>query len=383
MTFFEPNVRWKLRDVTRDTVIYSTLGFNKKPNSIIKDGIQWLINGIPWYVYGVTPEVNSLVYTPTSDLNLTGVDAGLQAFGGGLDIGPNFSGSSLLPSQCLKIMKVIFSSDPSKQQKCYCYLRGGSPNYKYNGYGTFPGKVYDITNPHAPPKQVNVAIAEQNGSSAQDLKWDPTTNYADREYLAILSSAYDGNTPDVSGANHIDYTSVTFNSGSLDIVFELWATLTDGSQPLYRDGDVMVFNANIPPVLTPLPSADKYTINTQPYINLTNVTSAANAETDKINVFPNPYFGMNIRETSRLNKFVTFNHLPASATIRIFTLSGVLVKTITKNDPTQFTTWNLLNDHNLPVASGIYIVYIDMPSLGKSKILKLALIQEEQILPNY
>jgi FAD synthase len=76
--------------------------------------------------------------------------------------------------------------------------------------------------------------------------------------------------------------------------------------------------------------------------------------------------------------------LPDNAIIRIFDLSGVLVKTInhTSNNG-QFDTWNLANDNNYPVASGVYIVYIDMPDLGTTKILKLAIIQEQQMLKVY
>lgn len=39
----------------------------------------------------------------------------------------------------------------------------------------------------------------------------------------------------------------------------------------------------------------------------------AKADVEKINVFPNPYYGMNSREWNRLNKFVKFNHLPGNA----------------------------------------------------------------------
>ena len=110
----------------------------------------------------------------------------------------------------------------------------------------------------------------------------------------------------------------------------------------------------------------------------------AKADVEKINVFPNPYYGFHARETAPNNKYVTFSHLPANAIIRIFDISGVLVKTIKHVSTSgQFDSWNLQNDNNLPVASGIYIVYIDMPDLGKTKILKLAIIQEQQILKVY
>jgi CTP:molybdopterin cytidylyltransferase MocA len=37
----------------------------------------------------------------------------------------------------------------------------------------------------------------------------------------------------------------------------------------------------------------------------------------------------------------------------------------------------------LPVASGIFVAHIDMPDVGKSKILKLAVIAEQQFLENF
>jgi hypothetical protein len=116
----------------------------------------------------------------------------------------------------------------------------------------------------------------------------------------------------------------------------------------------------------------------------TYALATAQADANKINVFPNPYYGVNPNETNRLSKYVRFTHLPASATIRIFTLAGVLVRTLPTTDgTTTFTDWNLRNENSLPVASGIYIAFIDMPSIGKTKTLKIAIVQEEQILPTY
>jgi hypothetical protein len=72
--------------------------------------------------------------------------------------------------------------------------------------------------------------------------------------------------------------------------------------------------------------------------------------------------------------------LPAKAVIRVYTIAGILVRTIVKDDPTQFVRWDLNNSYSLPVSSGMYIVHVDMPEIGKTKILKLAIIQPSQIL---
>ncbi|MCX6152021.1 MAG: T9SS type A sorting domain-containing protein [Ignavibacteriales bacterium] len=113
--------------------------------------------------------------------------------------------------------------------------------------------------------------------------------------------------------------------------------------------------------------------------------SVTKAKTDinKINVFPNPYYGVNSEELNKYNRFVTFTHLPDKATIRLFNLAGILVKIINKDNNSTYQRWDLANDNGLPVASGLYIAYIDMPELGKTKILKVAIIQEQQILDRF
>jgi hypothetical protein len=127
-------------------------------------------------------------------------------------------------------------------------------------------------------------------------------------------------------------------------------------------------------------SADEFTFTAPaPASNL----ELAKQDIEKINVFPNPYYGANSEELNKYNRFVTFSHLPAKATIKIFNLAGVLVKEIEKNSTTQFERWDLANNTGLPVASGLYIAYIDMPEIGKTKILKVAIIQEQQILDRF
>ena len=114
---------------------------------------------------------------------------------------------------------------------------------------------------------------------------------------------------------------------------------------------------------------------------VTESPDLAKSDVENINVFPNPYLGLNRAELDRFSRFVTFNHLPTRATIRIFNLAGVMVRTIEKDDAgTQFAQWDLNNDSSLPVASGIYIALIDMPDVGAQKTLKLIIIQEQQVL---
>lgn len=60
-----------------------------------------------------------------------------------------------------------------------------------------------------------------------------------------------------------------------------------------------------------------------------------------------------------------------------------ILRTINKDDIDQFLRWDLANTAGLPVASGLYLAYIDLPDLGETKILKIAVIQEQQILDRF
>jgi hypothetical protein len=119
--------------------------------------------------------------------------------------------------------------------------------------------------------------------------------------------------------------------------------------------------------------------------------SAAQTEVNKINVFPNPYYGVNTQMASRQAPFVKFNHLPAYAKIRIFNLAGHIVRTLDKvhdaSAPSQFLTWDLQNENGLPVSSGIYLAYLELKDVNGNdlgtKTLKLMIIQEQQYLDNF
>jgi len=130
----------------------------------------------------------------------------------------------------------------------------------------------------------------------------------------------------------------------------------------------------------PNTSLDRFTFST---VGLEKSSSAQLANSDiaeLANVFPNPYYGINAFEGNRFERYVTFSHLPEKAIIRVFNLAGTLVRVIEKDDPAQFTTWNLKNEDGLPVASGLYIAHLEFPGLSVTKNLKLFIAQEQQFL---
>jgi hypothetical protein len=103
--------------------------------------------------------------------------------------------------------------------------------------------------------------------------------------------------------------------------------------------------------------------------------SALAVSRDQIGIVPNPYKGASAYETSNLSDVARFVNLPETATIRIFTLAGTLIRTIEKSGPARTLDWNLQTDAGLPIASGMYLIHIEMPD-GEEKVIKFGVVKK-------
>lgn len=103
---------------------------------------------------------------------------------------------------------------------------------------------------------------------------------------------------------------------------------------------------------------------------------------DSIFVAPDPYIIANPlepRNTSlpgRGERRIDFRNLPQVCTIKIFTMSGRLVKTLThnSNEFDSIESWDLKSEDGLDVSFGVYIYHVDAPGIGE-KIGRFALIK--------
>lgn len=152
----------------------------------------------------------------------------------------------------------------------------------------------------------------------------------------------------------------------------------------YQPGDILT----IPMVTYPYTSADKFTFKTIFKGQLSE--DQQRALFDRVNVFPNPLFGFNpatsYANTAPDEPFVTFSNLPDEVTIKIFTLSGILVRTLNTSDKSSpsstFLRWNLKNEEGLRVASGLYLAIVSSPKFGE-KILKFSIILPQKQIERY
>ena len=199
--------------------------------------------------------------------------------------------------------------------------------------------------------------------------------------------------PDLRKAFNIPEGTVGISDRDRAIAASPWRNTlyVVGFQPLtasskYTDGDVLT----VPIMTYPYTAADQFTFSTNVKGTLTDDQQKDIFE--KVTVFPNPLFAYNPATSYTVGSypddpFVTFSNLPTEVTIRIYTLSGTLVRELSQKDKADgltapFLRWNLKNESGLRVASGMYIARVISPKYGE-KILKFGIVMPQKQIRNY
>ena len=389
---------WSLKDATLDSILIM------RETNQTGDINYKVIDGLMVKVLGPPPGMKDYGVVGTRRFTWSGGEGyALEGYNGSMGNAADFWGIGVGYAQLRNVQLKLVAADTANggtwtagdpnSSAAYRFIRGAesaaanpafapfiintAASYAFQDYraDAVPFSAWDMET--TPPTRLAIAILENNvAAGLVDGKWWPplvgVNNYAStgaREWFFILSTPYG------AGANGTDNPAYHTNLASDDALPLMWVSLVDRRAAVpWAAGDEWIIYANH--INTP---ADTFTFVAP---KVTASDDVAKVDVEKVNVFPNPYFGFNLAETSKYERYVTFSHLPKNATIRIFTLSGVLVRTLIKptDETQQFLRWNLNNESGLPVAAGMFIAYIDMPDLGKTKILKFAVIPESQIL---
>ena len=216
-----------------------------------------------------------------------------------------------------------------------------------------PFEVWDMEHPSGEPRQIDILIYDrlQAYDGSADSVW--AFNPYNRMYTHFILEDHAASD-----------AAATFSQDSLTWNVVWWTTD-------WVNGDIVKFKYANPIQL----GSDEFTWST------TKRSTASSNDLTSVSVYPNPYYGFHELETSRSDKYVSFNNLPPQATLSIYTLGGTFVRKIEKDDTGQFVQWDLTNQYDYPVASGLYIIHIKSGS--EEKIMKLALVQETQVLKYY
>lgn len=285
--------------------------------------------------------------------------------------------------------------------------RGGPVGQFSVGFIDVPFQVWVKDSVFGEERQLAVGFIEKSSNlidGKPDGLWYPGTDVRrSLEGIIVFDAPYD------PAGNQIVYTGGVFGSDSAwadlgGYQFPPNATLVSdedkriAASPLFNAMYVIGFDAltpastftsgdifRIPVVSYPHTDEDRYTFSTRKGGDLT--FEEKKELFDKVNVFPNPFFANNTRFIyenlkSAEESFVTFTNLPETVTIKIYTVSGAQVRTLTESDKmdglaSPFLRWDLKNMSGSRVASGMYLAIVTAPGYGE-KLLKLGVIQQAE-----
>ena len=83
----------------------------------------------------------------------------------------------------------------------------------------------------------------------------------------------------------------------------------------------------------------------------------------QVHTVPDPYRGTSAYDLAPTEKQVMFVNLPYRATLRIYSLSGILVRVLEHDDPSGGgrLAYDLRNRNNQFIASGVYFFHVITP----------------------
>lgn len=288
--------------------------------------------------------------------------------------------------------------------------KDGNPDNSGTGMGWFPGYAINVET----GERLNIAFGENSwlvGENGRDMIWNPTGNFNNDFFEPLFGGmhyvyifGHNGNGADFCPAyDQGEYirTKLMLNGGEpldadkrnlyrdamwvycpllssptsklLDCDVKIRVRVAKPYERFYA-GNAYTVNNSIDPAAPGSANPQNnnmplYSFNTNDLMTIKNSADVAKGALDLIKVVPNPYYAYSAYERSNLDNLVKVTNLPQTCTITIYTVNGTLVRTLNKDDSRTYIDWDLKNQKNVPVASGVYLVHVNVPNVGE-KVLK-------------
>ena len=254
------------------------------------------------------------------------------------------------------------------------------------GMGWFPGYAIDVET----GTRLNMAFGENSwlaGSNGSDMIWNPSDDLFDNvgyplfgggHFIYILGENVGGSGMPAYDQGAWMYnqlqteTSSSYIKAWRNCLWVLAPVLAQNHTLLETDVRIQLRVAHPyqEQIYTNLNNGlPAYRFATSGLQTLVDQNFVAQEMLEEIRVVPNPYYGYSSYENTAIDNRVRFTNLPETCTITIYNMSGQLVKRIDKDNELTFVDWTLKNHQDIPIASGVYIIHIEVPGVGE-KILK-------------
>lgn len=294
--------------------------------------------------------------------------------------------------------------------------QNGLPDGTGTGMGWFPGYAVDLET----GERLNIMFGEDSsipGENGADMIWNPTSRllnqngipvFGGKHYIYVMgakrfqigagASAIVYNGPRYDGC--ADYSTRLSTSPGPGMpssyairkrqvfsqaMYTSMAMLNPGSQ-LRSTWDNIVpsdveININVKRPYASFSvdgnvvndSMPVFRFNTDGVATVIGNKEIAKKVLDNVSIVPNPYYAYSQYEDpgNQLDNRVKITNLPPKCLIQIYTMDGVVVRTIRKDDPTAtFVNWDLKNNAKVPISSGVYLIHIKSDDLGEERIIK-------------
>jgi hypothetical protein len=259
------------------------------------------------------------------------------------------------------------------------------------GMGWFPGYALDLET----GARLHMAFGENSFLGAQngaDMEWNPTSEIVDGNGIPVMGGQhpvyilgtkvgygnYSTEAPYYDGVNHWVYDQ--YMAANPQAYAELFESLMWIMNPILEEGhelretDVRI-EVNVSKEYKNYTASGlnggkpMYSWSMKDIKTVTSSQDQLASVLDLINVVPNPYYAFSEYERNRLDTRVKITNLPERCTVTIYNVGGKLVRSFKKDNEITSLDWDLKNSDGIPIASGVYIIHVEVPGAGE-KVVK-------------
>jgi len=285
--------------------------------------------------------------------------------------------------------------------------KNGMPDATGMGMSWFPGYAVDLET----GVRLHMAFGENSAltqSGGRDMVWNPAPNITDNAGNYIMGGVqpiwvFGANTRMINGGNLSAVDNLPPYDPNIETVYnalENSLRAIETGPPTERGPNSRIVYTNLAwivyPYLTPGQQLNSTDVIIRARINkvyknytasgenngfpkyswsMNNLATQRNREDvlssvlDMINVVPNPYLAYSQYERSRLDTRIKITNLPDQCLVRIYSSNGKLIRSFKKDSPITSIDWDLTNSQRVPVASGVYLIHVEVPNVGE-RVLK-------------
>jgi hypothetical protein len=254
------------------------------------------------------------------------------------------------------------------------------------GMSWFPGYAIDLDR----GIRLNVSFMESRAydtTKGNNLKWEPSaTRFSNKNYIFVFSTKYDsGKAAETQIDSLFPIKSLT-TQGKL-YRNNIWSKCTwiGRLAQSTKDTQFLATQARIRlrvdksyhsyPDSGGTGGIPTYAFSTTGLAPVFADKPTGESALDLIRVVPNPYYGYSTYEQSQVDNRVRITNLPTRYQMSIYNLSGSLIRQYNVDysnqvgiNRTTYQDWDLKTQNNLPIASGVYLIYINAYELGTKTV---------------